>query len=1484
MTAGLFVWGAAYLVRCVDVLRQPRLPLAVKYEASGGEHIFRAESFTWNPWDLTADLSGVTLGGPGGTTLARAESATAAVRKGVVSVETVGLSVHLIRERDGSFNLSAAIPPKQPSAKPPTVVFHAERVRVAYTDLTRSEVLEEPLTLSKVDLAQGESGTLVTSRLTFSEQLPVVATAQLGPSGEFWLQLSDVSLEASHLLPVAERFVDPAIWRKWGVAKCTNLGVSGQVEVAKAPNAPVYVGGRLHVVSDQITVANGLFAGRANVEIEGSLGATNLRAQLADRSTTLNFTGACSLGSEPEVSGRFAVSLPDSSPLSRFQARLPSDVAFHTAKATGYVSYSRGRASLSGTATVASATVKGETLRQLAGRFSYSDEDLAIAVDRSSWRGSSLNGALETNLKSGALSAVVRLDDSSLAQALRPFGVDWIQGHGKARAAVTGTVSKPVVEVLVDGYADVHAPGQEPVNGGPFEARLRADQQGARLSRFTLSGPNGLVAAEGSADWKSKRVAGTFLFGAVPLQTVSKATSGTLFARGSVSGTTDQPHYSARVEGYGLEYQKRTIAQVVGSVHGDKESLDVDSLRALSGTGALSGQGSVDWKSHKINGRFEGQNMSLSEWLGSDFLGTVNVRNGSVTGTLEDPRIEANADGRRLSAYGTIVREFTAKGRVTAKQAELESATLTIGDGHATFSGTYAFETKVGTVDGRLDAVPLERLAPPKTDLDLVGKLDGTLSGRIDGDNWKGAGKLSVSGVAVNKTPLGAGDIEVDADKNRWSVKGDVGSVDRFLSVSDLTYSTEDRSLDAKVAAYNLKLRDLIAATKPYWSAQWTQPPDWFEDTDGSFSGSAQFSAIGDDWEVDDSDMAIDGLVIAGRDAGKLTAKLQEKGKKWSVPSVTWIDGESSFQGGGSYDESGQVEANGNLTDFDLSWIKAFLPDTPLVTGKASATVVASGPHDDLSGRASLFVDHAVVTYAEGQRTSPPVQLLLDDVSFGHKTLSATGKTNFAGFTGSISADVPYSALAPSTSQEARRPLSAKLLFEERPIQDFRNQFPDFDFDASTGKVDLSATVQGFLDELNISASASLKCPRLVSKSIDTNLQDVSVEFSQKDRRASLSMSAKSSRGGSVLAHISANLAHVFGSDFDVDALLDDSTVQGSASAEAFTWLQRLPGAKDPTVGRVSGTLDVSGSLRSPVIKGDIGFGGVVVNLPQDVTSGTAPSFWIDPKFDVLALTVEPGSRIESGLGPLVVRGDGRLTGTLSQPDLNLPLTLQSGSFRLPSGKITLEPGGRILFSYASVGGGEPLARADIDLEGRTTVISKRAGGNYEPFQVTLGIHGNAMDDKSVRLTAFSDPPDLSQDEILAIIGQRDLITGLAQGVLGGTQESAFWRDTFYSLAVPNLTQSVTQGLASGLKLDYLSVDYNPFDQFMVSAGKTLTKGLMLQVSRQLQETPTGPLRYEVKLLYRLPTSDRFFSRVRLGLGFDQTVPWKFSVGWSTRF
>jgi hypothetical protein len=361
---------------------------------------------------------------------------------------------------------------------------------------------------------------------------------------------------------------------------------------------------------------------------------------------------------------------------------------------------------------------------------------------------------------------------------------------------------------------------------------------------------------------------------------------------------------------------------------------------------------------------------------------------------------------------------------------------------------------------------------------------------------------------------------------------------------------------------------------------------------------------------------------------------------------------------------------------------------------------------------------------------------------------------------------------------------------------------------------------------------------------------------------------------------------------FSVSGFLSDTSLSGKVAIDRLNVLQGLalgplpPGAAPPQASsaQVSGEIDIRGRANRPVVSGEVRVSDAVVHLPEELGQAGGQNLPFDPVFEDFAVVAASDSTIATGLGPLTVGGAGTFQGPLSQLDVDWPLTLHKGELRLPNNRIRLEPGGTIRISSQGLAGGGLVPRIDIDLEGRTQIVARGGAGQYEAYRVDLAIRGNLLDESSVLIQASSDPPGLSEGEILAALGQRQLVEGLAGSVLEGKLAQDFVRDTFYAVAVPTLTQRLTDTVAEGLGLDFLSVDYNPFEQFVVSAGKTLAPGLVLQATRQLQETGLQRIRYDVRLSYRLPSPDKRLRKFRIGIGFDQDSPWKITLDWGTRF
>ncbi|MES1227094.1 MAG: hypothetical protein ABUL72_00395, partial [Armatimonadota bacterium] len=225
------------------------------------------------------------------------------------------------------------------------------------------------------------------------------------------------------------------------------------------------------------------------------------------------------------------------------------------------------------------------------------------------------------------------------------------------------------------------------------------------------------------------------------------------------------------------------------------------------------------------------------------------------------------------------------------------------------------------------------------------------------------------------------------------------------------------------------------------------------------------------------------------------------------------------------------------------------------------------------------------------------------------------------------------------------------------------------------------------------------------------------------------------------------------------------------------------------------------------------------------------------------------------------------------------PLEVANGTIRLPSNRIRLEPGSQVIVALSR--SGQPSV--NLDVRGHTTFTKKTSQDEYQTYNLDLVIAGNLLGKDPLRITGTSDPSGVTEDEIQAIVTQRSLIESLV-GTATGQSDANATRNTLYSLAIPSLSDFLTTPIAQSLGLDFLTLDYNPFDQAVVNAGKSLGKGFMVQFTRQLSTPLNGLPRQEIRLNYRLPTRDRFLSQLSFSLTKTQVVPWRLGVTWGGRF
>jgi hypothetical protein len=224
------------------------------------------------------------------------------------------------------------------------------------------------------------------------------------------------------------------------------------------------------------------------------------------------------------------------------------------------------------------------------------------------------------------------------------------------------------------------------------------------------------------------------------------------------------------------------------------------------------------------------------------------------------------------------------------------------------------------------------------------------------------------------------------------------------------------------------------------------------------------------------------------------------------------------------------------------------------------------------------------------------------------------------------------------------------------------------------------------------------------------------------------------------------------------------------------------------------------------------------------------------------------------------------------------------GTISLPSATVRIDSGGTVKLRYQTAQTGETLARLDVDLTAHTAITTVDVGDIPQRFDIDLAVRGNLLEEGQTFITAESDPPGLSQQRILALLGQADLVSAIA-GSVSKLQASKELRNALAGYAVPALLTPITSGLAKGLGLDYLNVEYNPYSQVTVDFAKDLGKNFAIQGRRQIsQPLPGQKSQFDIALVYRLNFGGKAIRRTTISFGADQDRPWKIGIQYGIRF
>lgn len=1470
----LSLWGGAYLFRCYKVLCAPGVPVVIDYTAPGGKLQFRASSYRVAPLRGYVLLEQPQILDAAGKPLAQAQSVRVTDLKPfygadqVIRVHAFDVSGRVVRLTNGQFELARYLPE---SKGPPTRIPYTVQVDTAQftlEDQTQGGTWRQPLVLHNVKVDGIGDDWMARADGNLYEKGSLTGWLQHTTGGRLIAKVSTPGIQAAeairHFVPASTLTVAEAEAKGSGTLSYAN-------------------GEGFHVTGNVIVKASGVRAGTYSVDeatFQGVATETSVvgKAEAWLRGVHGEYNGLVDWSRTLRLAGTLDAQAPSGTSLPGWvQKQIPRGVGFADGAFRGYVALNDGKPLLSGDLQAAEAHYEKQTFARPTAHVALAKDQLRVVAQSQLF-----DGALTYSVHDRRMDGYVKASRIEMQSFASRFGASGLRGTGQLMARFEGSASQPRVRWMAMGEGQYR---QYPF--GCFEATGQLQGRKVQLSTGIIDGPMGVAVLQGDASLDQPLNLSVKLRG-LQASFLHPNAKGTANFEGRVSGNLQEPKLQGWLEAYGIGYKDERIPAASAKVLADRRGVTVQGLNAVRGTAKVAGDAHYRFADGDLNANLSAERVQLAELLGEDYVGLVDLPNLNVRGVRNRFSGAGSLHAKTLVAKGVKVNDLGATFEANNRVIILRSSAAKVAGGSVQANGRFNFASQTGYGHLIAQNLDIENLTTPfTTSVSLAGSTSGEAWVTLHEGRYSGQSKGRVENVTLNGTPLGSGPFDVSSDAERTEADFSVGLLTRSIEAEHLVVLPQKKEASGNLYVRNLRLEDLSEVGLGFAHGLSNEALARIESLKGTVNSGLRISGRWDDPNVAADSLDVHGLELSGVPLGNLSAVASRIDKHWEATKVSLsLPSKHVLTASGKADEDGTISADVAGRNLDLStWstllgasqsVRGVLNFDGTVTGDLKSPVLQASA--DASG---LFAD-----------PKDPHDKGLTFQAYALKASEASGITlsglyAYQGFGGTVegSSSLRY----PFNIDD--RPATATITLDPRRLNTIEGLSDTLDPTRTdgtlTGKVDLEyfQGVTKGVGQLKLLAKQIgfiAPTPNAVDvKRIDTSLRDVDVTVDLGHDVLNVKGEATSSFGGKVTLNLSDPVIGKAAREGGLQGVLD-SSVTGLVELNNFTVRQTLQGRKEAT-GTAKGKVDISGPLRRPLIDGGLTFANVDATMPTLTTQeSTSTPPVINPEFRV-RMGLYNAARVATSTADLYLIGDGTLSGSLAAPVASANLMVDKGTIRLPGGLVRITPGGTLDFSMQSIQG-VPYTTLAMDVQGKTSITAQRYNDTVQRYQITLDIKGDLLKDGGLNMTAESDPPDLSQDKILASLGRTSLLSTVSSGN-NQTDTQKQLREAFVGFALPTLLDPMTGNIAKSLGLEYLSLEYNPFDQATVTVGKTLGTEFSLQARRQIGEPLPGfrPL-YEVRLTYSPRWGPKAFRRFSFSLGADQDRPWKAALEYGYRF
>lgn len=1487
--AAVAIGGVWHIVALVQHLSRPMYNLRMTYQGENERAVVLASQAHFDFSKGVLFARGVSLRDPQGREITSVREVTANLalpwtgRPATVVTLKDG-SIDLIRLEDGSWELKRFLP-RRPEEKPSEAPFEvrAENIRVRLIDRASSGA---PVWVGRVPhaFAAGYSDNMTGKGLVEVSGVGTLHTTVDIRGGRLsTLEISTDGADLNELLSYAKRMHELTEVTDLHNISAASGRFAGTVSIWHAPDLRWSVFGNLEareVAYQSYKASEARFDGLISwAGMQGQFNA-RLRGGSVSGDVTTNWD-------EKSALARVDVRASDAKVLTTMGIRLPEGVEFGNASWSGIIAW-RNALAFHGEINVKTLRWQDLEASNVKATLASNGSKLRIANATAHVSGGKGQGELSVSLEDKqpiqGLITLSEIELTRLPKLPEEIAKYLVAGKADAGLVLSGTLAEPAVEVRASGVAEVLAQGEQyAVVDHPAFSLSGAYRKGQFIiedARATAR--SGSLFATGAISINKRTLDLNIRADALDLLLYPDSpASGTAFASLKVEGSLDQPHIAGVVEAYNINVSGITVPIArFDAEHTLGGPIDLHNIMVRQGPSEASG--SLRLAETREGWTLEGEgtfeNVTLDSFVAADVAG-IATGAWAISGRAEDPDIRAHLEAKTLFLGDVAVENVRAEGRWFGRTAYLSAFTANFGSGTVSASGSYALDNE-SSIQINGESLDLSTLSHFISDT-IAFSGSANLTGEVrflDGELTEAKGVADIASLAMNNEPIGAGSLEVRYAEDRVIASGSIGSLEGYFILDETWYQVSTGEYSAQVNVLNVPSESLYNLTQRYLPPLEPQIADLLQNSRGwltaSLAASGNASPAAEEGEVAqrvrDGSFAFElsDLEVRGEPLGNLRSKVTKEGFLWKILDFSWTDGPIEGRllpsSTNTITEDGDLSLEVEFLNADLSVLNRLFPGTVFLSGRGDLTVVFSGPTQSPHGTASLSVDELKIG------DLPPLDLTVAGISIMDGAIEVrasegAGLANLRSFAARLEeARIPFRY----PFEFPDEPIYARVVVPERNLNAVSEFFGGLDTEATVGQIhEGEVVVTGTLENPQIRGAIRATADTLAFQGLDQVLHNVDASLTLDGLLTHLTFTAFDHEGGSLQLEGGVNLESL-------------ELLPTTLRAENFRVRQEV-GDRNTFSGVLTGEVRAEGTWLEPTVIGSLtareGFVALRGDFPERTAQGPLA---FNPRLSLNLLAER--SEVRSGPLDALFIGSGSVTGTLEQPQVRAEFRMLGGTLRLPTADLRFTEGSRAVLTYAPEGGFDEKARLDVALNA-TTRITAHNGISVQRYTINLNISGDALADEDLNIIATSDPPDLTRDQILAILGQQQLLEGVAGAAVGGFNTQL--TDTLASVLAPVLARSVTRSLERSLGLDYLSFDIQPGSATSVTLAKALGSGFALEYRRTLEEfEESGVPLEEIGLSYSPRVRNPILGRIRLSIVAERGGILRLSVGYSRRF